>query len=166
MVLGFQLLPNGNMGEELIGRCEAALASAEKYPNAYLALTGGGTAVNNRAATEARAMEAWFLKRGVAPERIIVEENSMTTDENARYTTRILTERYPSVKSLAIVTSSYHVPLGSLMFTEAAILYGYEHGERPFSVLSNAAYETTSLEDFQSPRSQAPYVWLLAAPTY
>ena len=47
VVLGFQLNPDGSMREELIHRLETALACAEKYPNALIVCTGGGTASEN-----------------------------------------------------------------------------------------------------------------------
>ena len=48
-------LPNDDstMKDELVGRLQTALASAQKYPNAYVAVTGGGTAKNNPNAIEA-----------------------------------------------------------------------------------------------------------------
>ena len=53
-------LPNDDstMKDELVGRLQTALASAQKYPNAYVAVTGGGTAKNNPNATEADKMAA------------------------------------------------------------------------------------------------------------
>ncbi|MBR1566798.1 MAG: hypothetical protein IJ649_08540, partial [Oscillospiraceae bacterium] len=53
VVLGFQLESDGSMAPELLGRCETALKCAEKYPNALIAVTGGGTAWQNPSATEA-----------------------------------------------------------------------------------------------------------------
>ena len=57
-VLGFALNDDGTMKDELVGRLQTALASAQKYPNAYVAVTGGGTAKNNPNATEADQMAA------------------------------------------------------------------------------------------------------------
>lgn len=56
VVLGFQLNPDGSMRDELINRLNVALRSAEKYPNAYIVCTGGGTASGNASATEAGEM--------------------------------------------------------------------------------------------------------------
>ena len=50
VVLGFQLEPDGTMREELIQRLGVVLRSAEKYPNAYVVCTGGGTASENPSA--------------------------------------------------------------------------------------------------------------------
>lgn len=53
-------LPNDDstVKDELVGRLQTALASAQKYPNAYVAVTGGGTAKNNPNAIEADQMAA------------------------------------------------------------------------------------------------------------
>ena len=165
VVLGFQLLYDGGMTPELQGRCELALAAAKKYPNAYLVVTGGGTAMNNEAVTEASVMAEWFEARGIAPERIIREDASMTTAQNAQFTLEILVKDYPQIKSLAIITSDYHVPLGSLMFTETALFYACEHGgEPPFTVVSNLGYATPGLPEYNDPIEQAKYVWSVADP--
>ncbi len=167
VVLGFQLLYDGGMTPELIGRCETALACAEKYPNAYLAVTGGGTAYGNPSATEAGVMADWFVQRGIAPERIIVEKASLTTDQNAAYTCEILAESYPQIRELAIVSSDYHVALGSVLFQEAALLYGYRHGgEAPYRVVSNAGFATAGSPEYSDPRRFSSDIWTLADPTY
>lgn len=57
-VLGVALNDDGTMKDELVGRLQTALASAQKYPNAYVAVTGGGTAKNNPNVIEADQMAA------------------------------------------------------------------------------------------------------------
>ena len=164
VVLGFQLLPDGSMSPEMLGRCELALAAAKQFPKAYLAVTGGGTAVGNAFATEAGVMARWFLEQGVDESRIIVEDRSSTTEENAKYTLGILTERYPQIRSIAIVTSDYHVPLGCTLFTEAALLYGCEYGAVPWTVDAHLALRGYGLAEYTDPAEQALYIWALANP--
>lgn len=164
VVLGFQLLPDGGMAPEMLGRCELALAAAKQYPNAYLAVTGGGTAAGNALATEAGVMAEWFLEQGIDQSRIILEDRSSTTDENAKFTLKILTEQYPQIRSIAIVTSDYHVPLGCTLFTEAALLYGCEHGRVPWSVDAHVALRGYGLTEYTNPAEQALYIWALANP--
>ena len=86
VVLGFQLNPDGSMRDELVERLQVALASAEKYPHALIACTGGGTASANASATEAGCMAQYLIDHGVAPERILVEDRSQTTAQNAAFT--------------------------------------------------------------------------------
>ena len=164
VVLGFQLLPDGGMSEEMLGRCELARSAAEQFPNAYLAVTGGGTAYRNPDATEAGVMAQWFLEHGIEEERLILEDRSSTTEENAKFTLAILTEQYPQVKSVAIVTSDYHIPLGCTLFTEAALLYGCEYGELPWRVDAHLALRGYGLTEYTNPAEQALYIWALANP--
>lgn len=162
VVLGFQLQADGSMSPEMHGRCELALRAAEQYPEAFIAVTGGGTAYKNPEATEAGVMAEWFLRKGIGEERLILEDRSTNTEQNALFTREILTENYPQVKSLVIVTSDYHVPLGSLLFTEAALLYACERGEMPFTVASNLALQGYGIYEYKNPEEQALYVRTLA----
>ena len=167
VVLGFQLLYDGDMAPELLGRCEVALQCARQYPNAYIAVTGGGTAYKDKTVTEAGVMADWFIAQGIAPERIIREDASLTTDQNAVNTCSILMRDYPQVSQLAIISSDYHLPLGCTMFTEAALLCGFYLGEIPYTVVSNAAWATNKdLTEYNGLKNQASYVWIMANPNY
>lgn len=167
VVLGYQLLADGEMTPELLGRCQVALASAEKYPEALIAVTGGGTAKANETVTEAGVMADWLIGQGIAPERILREDASLTTADNAQNLCAMLAAEYPQVKTMAVVTSDYHQPLACLLFTQAALLWEYETGELPYEVAANAGYMTgTRNEDYQSILAQSPYVWHLADPKY
>lgn len=166
VVLGYQLLYDGDMAPELLGRCETALSCLHRYPKACVAVTGGGTAPGDRGATEAGVMADWLIAQGIDPARIIVEDASLTTDQNARNTCTILMRDYPQIRSLVIISSDYHLRLGCLMFEEAALLNAYEHGEKPFTVVGNAAYATNGDWALWDQSHQASYVWLLADPEY
>ena len=144
VVLGFQLNPDGSMKNELIERLKVALASADKYPNAFIVCTGGGTAAENASATEAGKMAEWLIDNGVDPQRVIVEDRSLTTAQNAIFTYQILTEQYPQVKQLAIVSSDYHIATGALLFGAEAILQAEEAGRETMAVVSDAAYPAPS----------------------
>ena len=120
--LGFQLNPDGTMREELIERLKVMLAASEKYPKALIVCTGGGTAADDPTATEAGRMAEWLKAQGVDPERVIAEDKSLTTAQNAIYTFDILAEKYPQVKQIAIVSSDYHIATGTLLFGAEAIL--------------------------------------------
>ena len=141
VALGFQLNADGTMREELIERLGVVRASAEKYPNALIVCTGGGTAAENEAATEAGKMAEWLIENGIAAERIIVEDQSLTTAQNAIYTYNILSQGYPQVKQLAIVSSDYHIATGTLLFEAEAILRAEKAGAQAVQVVSNAAWK-------------------------
>jgi uncharacterized SAM-binding protein YcdF (DUF218 family) len=166
VVLGFQLESDGSMAPELLGRCETALRCAEKYPNALIAVTGGGTAWSNPNATEAGVMADWLMAHGVEASRILKEDASRTTGDNAEFTVKLLLESHPEVRALAIVSSDYHVPLGVLLFQEEALLHEYKTGTLPFSVISNAAFDTGGYIRPDSPMMQKMWLWGLADPHY
>ncbi|MBO4837822.1 MAG: YdcF family protein [Lachnospiraceae bacterium] len=144
VVLGFQLEPDGTMREELIQRLQVALKSAEKYPNSYVVCTGGGTASENESASEAGEMAKWLIEHGVEKKRVIVEDNSITTAQNALFTYDILTSLYPSVKKLAIISSDYHIATGELLFKAESILRAGAPGGEKLEVISNAAWKAPS----------------------
>lgn len=137
IVLGFQLNSDGSMQEELVGRLETALKSAEKYPNAYVLCTGGGTASAAPGITEADVMAQWLMKHGIAEERIIVENRSLTTSQNAIFSCQILREDYPEITQAAIISSDYHIPWGKVLFEAQFLLK-----DHPITVVSNAAFQT------------------------
>ena len=144
VVLGFQLNPDGSMKDELIERLKVARAGAEKYPNALVVCTGGGTAAENPDATEAGEMAKWLAANGVDAQRVIVEDRSLTTAQNAIYTWQILTEQYPQVRQLAIISSDYHIATGTLLFGAEATLQAEEAGKEDMTVVSNAAWHAPS----------------------
>ena len=84
-VMGHQLLPDGRMDAEMQKRCEIGLSMVQKYPNAFLAVTGGGTASANNEVTEAETMAEWFLRQGVSPDRMIVEKASNPQRYSSNY---------------------------------------------------------------------------------
>lgn len=144
VVLGFQLEPDGSMKDELIQRLTVALNSAKKYPKSYIVCTGGGTAADNPAASEAGEMAKWLEANGIEKQRLIVEDNSITTAQNAIFTYDILTSLYPSVKKLAIVSSDYHIATGELLFKAEAVIRANYPGNEKLEVVSIAAWKAPS----------------------
>ena len=144
VVLGFQLNPDGSMREELVERLRVALACAEKYPNAWIVCTGGGTAAEDPMATEAGRMAEWLIDNGIAPERVIIENQSLTTAQNAIYTFDILEKQYPQVSQLAIISSDYHIATGTLLFGAEAILRAEDEEHEHIRITANAAWHAPS----------------------
>ncbi len=144
VALGFQLNPDGTMKDELISRLGVVLASANKYPNSLIVCTGGGTASDNKDATESGKMAEWLIENGIAEERVIVENKSLTTAQNAIYTYEILSEKYPQVKKIAIISSDYHIATGVLLFGAEATLIADKAGEEKYEIVSNAGWKAPS----------------------
>ena len=139
VALGFQLNPDGTMREELVQRLKVLLAASEKYPQAVIVCTGGGTAENDSTATEAGRMAEWLKDQGVDPARIYAEDKSITTAQNAIFTFDILAEHCPQVNQIAIISSDYHIATGTLLFGAEAILRNSN-----VSVTGNAAWQAPS----------------------
>ncbi len=139
VALGFQLNPDGTMRDELVERLKVLLTAAKQYPRALIVCTGGGTAANAPAATEAGRMAGWLISQGVEPDRVIIEDRSLTTAQNAVYTFDILAAQYPQVRQLAIISSDYHIATGTLLFGAEAILR-----DSPIEVAGNAAWHAPS----------------------
>ena len=153
VVLGFSLNPDGSMKPELLGRLQVALACAEKYPGMTVLCTGGGTASGNREATEAGKMGEWLVQNGLDPARLLIEDQSRSTDQNALYSARTLCEKAPWVTDIVIVSSDYHINWGALLFEAAFILEdAFSDAPRGLHVVSNAAYPCGS-KTYSNPRS-------------
>jgi len=138
VVMGYYLMSDGGIRDQLRDRLEVALASAEKYPNAYILVTGGGTASENKKVTEAGQMAKWLIKKGISADRIIIEDEARSTIENATYGCKLLYRDYPQVRSLAVITSDYHIWRSCLYMNTQAALDAYELGVTPMHVVANA----------------------------
>ncbi len=127
VVLGYQL-KDGEMTEELIGRCDAAAAAALVFPESILVCTGGATGKNNpEGHTEAGLMKDYLVNElGISPDRVFIDENAMTTAENAINTFEILREQ--GIETMTIVTSSYHQRRGQVLYNALAAIYRQQSG--------------------------------------
>lgn len=83
-------------------RLEKALEYAERHPETTLLCSGGQGPDEQR--TEAEAMQAWLIAKGIAAERIMTETASHNTCTNLKYSAALIDS--PKV---AIITSGYHL---------------------------------------------------------
>lgn len=144
VALGFQLKEDGSMKPELEERLKVVKACAEKYPKACIVCTGGGTAANNKSVTEAGEMAKWLEAQGISKERILIEDRSITTAQNAMYTYELLALERPEVSKIAIISSDYHIATGALFF-EACFILNSDDPKKPVpSVVTNAAWKAPS----------------------
>jgi len=140
VVLGFELNDDGTMQDELIGRLTTALHCASQYPRAYVICTGGGTARNNPDVTEAELMGEWLTEHGLSGDRLIIENASRTTAQNALFSYNILLAQYPQVQSVVLISSQYHIPWGALLFESVFMKTASEQQTPDIHVISNCAY--------------------------
>ena len=147
IVLGFCLKPDGSMKDELKGRLLKAVSIAREYPDAYILVTGGGTASKNKDATEADVMAEFLISKGINSEQIIIENRSQTTVENAIFSSEIICDKYPEITKAVMVTSDYHVPFGAVLF-ETAFQTNVSMGKNEVNVIANYGYLAHSADYF------------------
>ncbi|MFI9503033.1 YdcF family protein [Nocardia sp. NPDC052566] len=104
VVLGYGLLPDGALRPELVNRLEAAWLQAVAAPLSPVIVTGGNP---QNGITEAEAMRAWLVGRGLPVNRVSVESRAGSTVQNALYSTRLLQEL--GANSAVVVTSPNHI---------------------------------------------------------
>lgn len=105
IVLGAQVLPNGEPSIELGRRLDKAMEYYEKNP-CYVVVTGGQG--GREPMPEGDAMYEVLVARGLPSEHVIAESKSADTKENIRFGWEILQEL--GCTNPIIITSDYHLP--------------------------------------------------------
>ncbi|WP_398468727.1 YdcF family protein [Tardiphaga sp.] len=98
-------------------RVTAMLELARRYPEAKIVFTGGAASLIEATLSEAPAAGDVLRRFGVAPERIVLENDSRTTEENASLTMRLVAPK-PGERWL-LVTSAWHMPRSIGVFRKA-----------------------------------------------
>ncbi|HJC59986.1 MAG TPA: YdcF family protein [Candidatus Dietzia intestinigallinarum] len=86
---------------------EALNASVDAGKDAVIVVSGGRGV--DEVVSEAEAMHAYLLDRGVDADRILVEDKSTTTAENLEFTVDLLRSHRPAWRRMVVVTSNFHV---------------------------------------------------------
>ena len=148
VVLGYEL-KNGAMRDELKGRCAAAAAAANSFPNALIMCSGGATGRNNPAGnTEAGLMKNYLVKQcGIDKSRIHIDEQAMSTVQNAINTFEML--RQHDVRTITIVTSAYHQRWGQALYNCMAEMYRLAYGYS-VEIVENYCFEIEVPSNFKN----------------
>jgi len=93
------------------------IALARRYPEAKLALVGGEGGFLPLGFAESRATLGFVVDEGIAPARVVIEEKSRSTHENAVYAKEIV--RPGAGAKWVLVTSAYHMPRAVATFRAA-----------------------------------------------
>lgn len=121
------ILGCGVLGEKLTpllkGRIDKALQVYQYNPNAKIICSGGQG--EGEDIPEAIAMKRYLLQCGIPEEKIIVEDQSTTTEENLIYSSKFMEDN----TSFALVTKKYHV-LRSLLIARKLDLYCIGYGSK------------------------------------
>ncbi|MFX0577394.1 YdcF family protein [Nocardia nepalensis] len=104
VVLGYGLLPDGSLRPELVSRLAAAWLQAVASPLSPVIVTGGNP---QNGITEAEAMRAWLVGKGLPAARVNVESRAGSTVQNALFSTGMLREL--GADSAVVVTSPNHI---------------------------------------------------------
>ena len=87
------------------------LTAAENYlldhPETICVVSGGQG--GGEEISEAECMYRWLVSRGIAPDRIQMEDQASTTAENIRFTLDLLEKQGAVPEKIAIVSSEYHL---------------------------------------------------------
>ena len=88
----------------LAARIEKGIELLRYNPNAILIMSGGQGPGED--IPESQAMAAYAVDKGVDMEKIIMEQKSVSTQENLRFSRELMCKRKPEI---IIVTTAYHV---------------------------------------------------------
>ena len=91
-----------------IARVLGGIALARRHPEAKLALVGGEGELFPVGFAESRASSAFVLEEGIQATRIILEERSRSTHENAVFAKELI--RPGLGQNWVLVTSAFHMP--------------------------------------------------------
>jgi uncharacterized SAM-binding protein YcdF (DUF218 family) len=114
LVLGGAVAPGLSLayGETVfnasVARVLAGIALARRHPEAKLALAGGEGELFPVGFAEARATLGFVHEEGIAAARIILEERSRSTHENAVFAKELI--RPGPAETWILVTSAFHMP--------------------------------------------------------
>ena len=88
----------------LAARIEKGIELLRYNPNAVLIMSGGQGSGED--IPESKAMAAYAVDKGVDTEKIVMEQKSVSTQENLRFSRELMNKQKPQI---IIVTTAYHV---------------------------------------------------------
>lgn len=110
VIPGCKIRADGTLYPLIRGRVDRALAFAEAQTKAGgkapVFIPSGGKGADEPV-SEAEAMKNYLLGKGVAEERIVTEDKSLTTFENFRFSRDIISDR--GYRKVVFSTTDYHV---------------------------------------------------------
>jgi len=115
VVLGGGVTRDGGPGAATIARAHRAALTARSSPDAPIILSGGREAALGDGPSEAEMMRDELLAAGIAPERLLIEDESRTTVGNAvLVATRYLRGLEP--RSIHLISSPFHLQRATEIF--------------------------------------------------
>ncbi len=88
-------------------RLDKALEYSRRNPRAYIVVSGGQGI--QETVTEASAMKKYLIENGADESKILAEDKATSTNENMRYSKKILDEKLGKEYRAVVVTNNFHV---------------------------------------------------------
>ncbi len=133
VVLGCQV--NGSSPSLMLSRrIDAAYQYLQEHPNAKCILSGGQG--SNENLSEAQCMYNELIKKGISPERMFREDQSVNTAENIRFSGEVIRKEGLS-NDLAIVTDGFHELRAALISQEQGFSCGAVPSKTPLYLAAN-----------------------------
>ncbi len=104
VVLGNKMNDDGSFSVEMMKRLTKALEVEKNYDKV---LCCGGIANTVAGVREADKMKEYLIENGVDESKIVIENNSTTTKENAKFSKEILEEL--GVREITLLSSKSHI---------------------------------------------------------
>ncbi|WP_426230915.1 YdcF family protein [Pararhizobium sp. DWP3-4] len=123
------------------------LKIAQSHPSARILVSGGDGSFSGKYDGDAHTSETFFSTFGIAPERLIREDQSRTTFENAANTKQLLEAN--GLSNCALITSAFHMPRSVGLFRKLGIAV------TPWPVDYRTSGEATLGPDFSQPSLNA-----------
>ena len=124
VVLGCQVFPDGHPSLMLRGRIDAAYDYLTGHPEAVCIASGGQN--GSEPVSEAQCIRDTLVSMGIAPERILLEDRSRSTEENLAFSAALIREKgLPT--DVAIASDNFH-QLRATIWAERSGLTPYSDG--------------------------------------
>ena len=118
VVLGCQVMPDGEPSILLRDRLDRALDYLEDHPDLTVVVSGGQG--DNEPVTEARCMADYLMERGVEEDQLLLEERTHNTDQNLRYSRELLeAEGCDLSQGVVVVSNGFHLTRARMLAERA-----------------------------------------------
>lgn len=124
VVLGCQVFPDGHPSLMLRGRIQAAYGYLTDHPEAVCIASGGQN--GSEPVSEAQCIRDTLVSMGIAPERILLEDRSRSTEENLAFSARLIAE-HGLPTAVAVASDNFH-QLRAAIWAQRSGLTPYSDG--------------------------------------
>ena len=146
LVLGARVREDG-ASRVLRYRLERAVHFLKEHPETTAIVSGGRG--SDEPCTEAEAMRDYLLKNGIDGARILLEDRSVNTSQNIRFSADVIRERGDLVEQadVGIVTSNFHMFRALKLAKKAGYrhVYGIPAKSTPFFLPNNVFRESLGI---------------------